>query len=330
VGRGVTSEGEFGALASAAPALWPTPRPADRAVLGIGESSFDHVLEVALFPAAGAKVEATAARDLPGGQVATAIRACVRLGLAAKLVTAVGEDAGADAVLDPLRDDGIDLSAVRRVPGTRTRFAVILVEAVSGERTIISHRDPGLRVEPSPALAREIQASRALHLDAADAELASWAAIRAHEAEVPVFLDIDAAPTGAEGLLAEVDFPIVSLGFVDAWRAGGIEQTLSALGARGARCPVVTLGASGAIALWQGELHRSPAFRVEARDTTGAGDVFHAAFLWAVLDGAEIERALRFANAAAAMSCRALGAQGALPTRDEVEIFVHSAETRSG
>ena len=316
--------------ANETPALWSAPVPAGSPVLGIGESSLDHVLEVASFPSAGAKVEATGARDLPGGQVATAMRACARLGLAAKLVTAVGEDPGAEAVLAPLRADGVDLDAVRRIPGARTRFAVILVEPVSGERTILSHRDPGLRVDPNPSLAGQIRAARALHLDAADAELAIWAALRGREAGVPVFLDIDAAPIGAETLLAAVDFPIVSLGFVDAWRAGGVEQTLSALVARGARCPVVTLGAAGAIALWQGSLHRSPAFRVAARDTTGAGDVFHAAFLVAVLERAGVTKALRFANAVAAMSCRALGAQGALPTRPDVKGFLASAETRSG
>ena len=310
--------------------LWPTPRPEGAPVLGIGESSLDHVLEVASFPAAGAKVEATGARELPGGQVATAMRACARLGVRAKLVTAVGDDPGAEAVLAPLRADGVDLEGVRRVAGARTRFAVVLVEPVSGERTILSHRDPGLRVEPGPSLARDVQAARALHLDAADTELATWAAERARAAAVPVFLDIDAAPTGADALLAAVDFPIVSLGFVDAWRAGGVEQTLTALARRGARCPVVTLGAAGSIALGAGSLHRSPGFRVEARDTTGAGDVFHAAFLVAVLEGADVARALRFANAVAAMNCRALGAQGGLPGRSEVERFLASAETRSG
>jgi sulfofructose kinase len=315
--------------ADAAP-LWPDSRSADSFVVGIGESSLDHVLEVASFPAAGAKIEATGARDLPGGQVATAMRACARLGVHARLVTAVGDDPGAEAVLGPLRADGVDIGSVRRVPGARTRFAVILVEPVSGERTILSYRDAGLRVEPGAALAEDVASARALHLDAADAELATWAAQRARAARVPVFLDIDAAPTGADALLAAVDFPIVSLGFVDAWRAGGVEQTLEALSRRGARCPVVTLGAAGAIALWSGSLHRSPGFRVGARDTTGAGDVFHAAFLVAALEGFGVARTLRFANAAAAMNCRALGAQGGLPDRAEVDAFLVSAETRSG
>ena len=310
--------------------LWSASRPADAAVVGIGESSLDRVLEVGSFPAAGSKVEATGARELPGGQVATAMRACARLGLRTRLATAVGDDPAAEVVLAPLRDEGVDLELVRVVPGARTRFAVVLVEPVGGERTIFSHRDAGLRVEPRPELERAIRDARALHLDAADAELATWAAERARSAGIPVFLDIDAAPAGAAALLATVDFPIVSLGFVDAWRAGGVEQTLAGLAKRGAICPVVTLGAAGAIALSEGTLHRSPGFRVEARDTTGAGDVFHAAFLAQVLAGAEVRGALRFANAAAGMSCRALGAQGALPTRDEVEHFLASAQTRSG
>jgi sulfofructose kinase len=299
-------------------------------MLGIGESSLDHVLEVDAFPAPGEKVEATRARELPGGQVATAVRACVRLGLRGSLVTAVGEDPAAEAILGPLREDGVEIGAVRRVAGALTRFAVIVVEQGTGERTILSYRDPALCILAEPALERRVTASGALHLDASQPDCAIWAARLAREAGVPVFLDIDAAPAEAEPLLGEVDFPIVSRSFVDLWGAGGVEETLTLLGERGARCAVVTLGAEGAAALWRGSFHRSPAFEVEVRDTTGAGDVFHAAFLVAALDGAGLDRALRFANAAAAMNCRALGAQGGLPTRADLEAFLATATPRRG
>jgi sulfofructose kinase len=74
----------------------------------------------------------------------------------------------------------------------------------------------------------------------------------------------------------------------------------------------------------------SPAFQVVARDTTGAGDVFHAAFIWGLIQRMSERRILQVANAAAAMSCRALGAQGDLPTREELECFLREAKPRAG
>ena len=92
------------------------------------------------------------------------------------------------------------------------------------------------------------------------------------------------------------------------------------------RLLVVTLGAHGAIAHSGDGVIESPGFRVEAVDTTGAGDAFHGGFIWAVLAGWGAEAALRAANAAAAMNCRAEGAQGGLPTRAELEAFLKENE----
>jgi sugar/nucleoside kinase (ribokinase family) len=92
---------------------------------------------------------------------------------------------------------------------------------------------------------------------------------------------------------------------------------------------VVTLGELGALARQGERVIESPGFRVEARDTTGAGDVFHAAFLWAVLEGRGARAALRVANAAAAMNCRALGAQGGLPDRASLARFLEAEAPRT-
>jgi sulfofructose kinase len=92
----------------------------------------------------------------------------------------------------------------------------------------------------------------------------------------------------------------------------------------------VTLGDRGAVAGGREEVIESPAFQVAARDTTGAGDVFHAAFIWGLLEGMSGARILQVANAAAAMSCRALGAQGGLPNREELEDFLQHGEPHPG
>ena len=102
-------------------------------------------------------------------------------------------------------------------------------------------------------------------------------------------------------------------------------EALRGLVGLGARLAAVTLGELGALARTaDGRELRSPGFVVEARDTTGAGDVFHAGFAWALLEGFGAEEALRTANAAAAMNCRSIGAQGGLPGRGELEEFLAS------
>jgi sulfofructose kinase len=144
---------------------------------------------------------------------------------------------------------------------------------------------------------------------------------------VAVFLDADTPGPEALALLRQVDFPIVSRGFAEAYGEGrSLPTALAELAGPGCRLLVVTLGGRGAIARCGDRLIESPGFRVEAVDTTGAGDAFHGAFIWGVLAGWGAESALRAANAAGAMNCRAAGAQGGLPTAAELGAFLEENE----
>ena len=292
-------------------------------MVGLGQSSLDHVCEVDGLPAFAGKAPILAYREAPGGQVATALLACARLGLRARFFGSVGDDEAADRVLAPLRAAGIDLSGVRRVAGAPTQLAVILVDRTSGERTVLWHRAPALALRSADLPREAIARARALHLDAGDPEVAVWAAKLAREAGVPVFLDADTPVPGMPELLAQVDFPIVSRDFAQSFfGTDSPREALRGLAGFGGRLAVVTLGELGALARQGDRVLESPGFRVEVRDTTGAGDVFHAAFLWAVLAGRGAGAALRLANAAAALNCRAIGAQGGLPDRAALEGFL--------
>ena len=302
-------------------------------VLGVGQNSLDRVVFVDGPPSDPEAPEAPDGLELPGGQVATAVLACARLGLRTAYVGAVGDDGAAEVVLEPLRRAGVDLSGVRTIPGARTRSALISVERQSGERHVRPRRDPRLVLAPEAIDAAQLAAARAVHLDAEHPQAAIRAAGLARAAGAAVLLDLDQPGRELEDLLAMADFPIVSERFAE-WISGmgSAERGLSELVARGARLAVVTLGPRGALA--QGardaEPLRSEAFRVEARDTTGAGDVFHAAFAFGLLQGWGRLRVLRAANAAAALCCRAVGAQGALPSRTELETFLAAEAARDG
>jgi sugar/nucleoside kinase (ribokinase family) len=296
-------------------------------VLGIGQNSYDQVARVDVFPTFASKTAATSFEAFPGGQIAGAVHACARLGLRAAWVSSVGDDGAADVVLESLRSAGVDVSEVRRIKGAQTQNALILVHGASGERTVIWHRDARLALKATDLRRTSIQRARALHLDASDPDVAVWAAKIARRAGIPVVLDADHYRPELEPLLGLVDFPIVSREFAETYTTGGaVRDTLARLCVAGARLSVVTLGAIGALAKTGDRVIESPGFRVEPSDTTGAGDAFHGAFIWAVLAEFDAERALGFANAAGALCCREAGAQAGHPTRAELEAFLGSHE----
>jgi sulfofructose kinase len=212
---------------------------------------------------------------------------------------------------------------VRRVPGAPTRLAVILVDRASGERTVLGHRDPRLRLAPADVPIARIEAARCLLVDAEDPEASRAAAIAARRAGVPVVADVDAGGEGVEALLAAVDFPLVSRSFAETLSLNGtVRGGLGRLVQLGARMAVATLGDRGCLARAGDREIACPAFPIQPCDTTGAGDVFHAAFAWGLLEGFEGEPLLCRANAAAALACLGSGAQGGLPTRSALDVFL--------
>ncbi len=292
-------------------------------VLGLGEISLDQVARVPRFPAFATKTAMSSWREHPGGQMATAVLTSARLGAQARLLGSIGDDDAGRRALVPLRAAGVALDGVRVRSGVRSRCAMILVDENSGERTVLWHRPAALSLVRGEVEAGEIEQSRLLMVDASDLERSVWAADCARHTGIPVVVDVDTLEPDPSALLAKADFPIVPEALAAA--LGGPDRALTDLAARGARLPVVTRGAEGAVALWRESVLAAAAFPVEALDTTGAGDVFHGAFAWALLEGQGPEELLRTANAAAGMSCRAHGAQGGLPSRTELADFLAGA-----
>jgi sulfofructose kinase len=303
--------------------LWP-PRPASALdVVGVGQVCVDHVATAERLPPLGGKVRALDYARLPGGQIATAILGCARLGLRAAFAGTVGDDDDARVALAPLRAAGVDLSHVRARPGVPTQTAQIWIERASGERTIVWYRDPALALRADEVPADAIRGARALHLDAGDLPAALAAARIARASRVPVVLDADAPAPGVAELLANVDFPVVSRSFAETlYGTSRLREALEGMLAAGARMAVITLGPHGALAATGARVIASPAYAIPVRDTTGAGDAFHAGFVWGLLEGRGAEEVLRAAHAAAALNCQALGAQGGLPDRAALEAFL--------
>jgi sugar/nucleoside kinase (ribokinase family) len=274
----------------------------------------DTICVVPVFPRANTKTAVREVRVEPGGQVATALTTCVRLGLTARYIGSVGDDAWGKWQMASLQEGNLELH-VRIVEGATSQVAIILLEEGIGERTILWRRDPALDF-PVAELPRElITSARIVHLDGCDAAAALQAARWAREAGIPVVLDIDEfyGPSTHE-LLPLVDYVIASSDFADDPR-----NLADRYG-----CPVVgiTRGAEGAVFLDRGKLMQSSAFKVPVVDTTGAGDVFHGAFIYGLLQKWPLEDVIRFAHAVAAMKCMHFGARRGIPTLQEVQQFL--------
>jgi sulfofructose kinase len=291
-------------------------------VVGIGENSVDLVYRMPVAPASDSKVAASAYRVSCGGQVATTLAACSAFGLRTAYVGTVGGDEHGKRIRQALAAAGVDVSfaVVREAPN---RHAVILVDERNGNRTVVWHRDPALVFGAEDVPGAVIAGARILHVDDLDEDAAIAAAEIAARAGVPVTSDIDRVTGRTLELMALSTAPILSA-HVPLTLTGehDPERALRKLSTGHASWLCVTLGTHGAMLLEGDRLHHVPAFAIDAIDTTGAGDVFRAGFIYGLLHAQSPFRILRFAAAAAALSCRREGAMTSVPALDEVECLL--------
>lgn len=297
-------------------------------VLGIGLNATDTLILVHEYPAYAGKVAFDRELVSPGGQVATTMVTCSRLGLQAKYVGTVGDDARGEIQRESLRGTGVDTSGVIVRRGCPNQTAYILIDERTGERTVLWQRNDCLRLRPDELSAADIANARLLHIDGCDIEAAAFAASIARKAGVPVSLDVDTVYPGFEVVLENVDYLVAGNGWPERWT--GESDPFAALSklknAFGFTVAATTLGTNGALALHQDQWFYSPGFEVSCVDTTGAGDVFHGAFCYSMLQKFDMAEALEFSNAAAALSCTAIGARGHIPDRAEIGNLRRSAQ----
>ncbi len=292
-------------------------RPVD--LVGVGLNATDTVIPLAAYPALGSKVEYRVANVSLGGQVASAIAACRHWGLRTRYVGKLGDDDSARLHRAEFDRLGVEAQLVT-VPNAGSPQSLILVDG-NGERTVLCRRDDRLVLQPHELRREWVEDARALLIDGHDTAAALCAAHWAHAAGIPVVADLDEIYPGIDDLLALVDFPIVSRDFPA--RLTGepdLERALSLMQRRyAARLTAATLGEDGVLA-WDGRrFHHAAAYDVPVVDTTGAGDLFHAGFLFGLLQGWTLPRQLDFACAAAALNCTAAGARGGIASRDTIE-----------
>jgi len=285
----------------------PDDQPFD--VVGFGLNSVDYICVLPRYPNPDSKTDILQYEILPGGQTATALAFLARMGLNTKYIGKVGSDDGGRVSLRSFEGDSVDLSSVLIEEGVRNPFSIILVDRRTGERTVLCRRDQGWNYRESELKEEEVCSGRILHLDGYD-DSALSAAVYCQQRRIPVCADLDAVVPHCRSLLENIDFLIVSSNFASEFTGISDPETSFRVLRRSFKgFLAMTLGGRGAAAWIGEECIFFPAFEVEAVDTTGAGDIFHGAFIFGLLENWPLAKIMRFANTAAGLSCRHLGAR---------------------
>jgi sugar/nucleoside kinase (ribokinase family) len=246
-----------------------------------------------------------------------------RWGVKTKYIGKVGDDEGGQFSLNSISQERVDVSSVTIEQNATNQFAMIIVDRTSGERTILWDRNERLMYREGELQKEDVCSGKVLLLDGHDLQAAIQCASWAKEEGIPTILDIDKVEPLTSELIRGINFVITSSRFPFLFT--GVSDRGKALHelqkhTSGFLC--ATLGREGAMALVKGEFLYMKGFEVNAVDTTGAGDVFHAGFIYGLLQNWEVVKIIRFANAAAALKCRDLGGRRGIPTLEEVQQFL--------
>lgn len=289
-------------------------------VVGVGINATDTIIRLPHFPTTDSKLQILSAEVKPGGQVATAMVACRRWGLRTRYIGKIADDAAGNLQVSEMAREGVETRWIKAA-NFSSQSSFILVDSRTGERTVLWKRDPEIAITASDLRRHWLKDCRALLVDGHDTAASTRAARWAREQNVPVVADLDNLYPGVKGLLKCVDFPITSKDFPE--RLTGDRNLLKSLPQIHSqfKCclTTATLGRTGSVA-WDGkQFYCTPGFRVRAVDTTGAGDIFHAAFIYGFLQKWTLEVILEFSNAAAALNCTASGAHGRIASLAEID-----------
>jgi len=291
-------------------------------VVGMGLNSVDFLTVVPKFPTPNAKMEMLQFSKQGGGQVATAMVVLSRWGMKTKYIGKIGEDELGQFSLHSIAQEGVEVSSVMIEPNATNQFAMIIVDGSTGERTILWNRDQRLIYRQGELRKEEVCSGKILHLDGHDIHAALQCVRWAREEGIPTLIDLDKVEPFTSELIKEIDFIITSSRFPMLYT--GISDQKRALLELQKHTPgflCATLGFEGAIALLDGEFLHVGGLKVSVVDTTGAGDVFHAGFIYGLLQNWEVAEILKFANSVAALKCKALGGRKGIPSLEEVRGF---------
>lgn len=283
----------------------------------VGSINMDLTCKTERFPNAGETIFGGDLQYVPGGKGNNQAVAAARLGGDVTMFACVGDDAFGDRLIENLKNNGVNTLHIRKVPGESSGIAIITVAQQDNTIVVVS----GANLCVTPQYIDEVkdailESDIILLQNEIPAETLRYVAKMASGAGKTVIFN--PAPFSAAALdiveyvtyltpnehEAALLFPRVEMEDLLAQQQGKL---------------IITLGAQGAAAWSEGKVIRIPSRKANVVDTTGAGDTFNGAFAYALADGDSLEEALRFANVAASLSTEGFGAQGGMPTLNQVK-----------
>jgi sulfofructose kinase len=287
-------------------------------VLVAGVAVVDFVFEVDEMPQLAEKYRAKNAVVVGGGCAANAAVAVSRLGGEAFLAARMGDDAMADIILADLHEESINTDAVNQATGGRSSFSSVYVDG-NGERQIMNFRGSG--VAENTGWLVSAPHTDAILADNRWSQITEKAMAMARARDVPGVIDAE-APINSEILTGASHVAFSKQGLL---ALTGEDSPISALKTASSRLAswlCVTDGPDGVYFMHNGKVENLTGFAVEAKDTLGAGDIWHGAFTLRLAEGANEIAAIEFANAAAAIKCKTYGGRTGCPDRTETVKFL--------
>jgi len=265
-----------------------------------------------------------------GGTMGNTLAAAGALGGRARFFGRVGNDDFGRSILGGLEACGVDCSLVAVEPDAISPMSVVQIDELSRKRKILTTKGNTQTLSTADLPMDLLSGAGLVVIDGYQPALQAAIAEKARARGVPVLLNASHLGSSVGELLTVADVVIGSERFAaEIAPSDRIEHSLSEICKLGPSCAVITLGDAGAIGLQGESFVRQDCFDVFVADTTGAGDVFCGAFAYSFHQGWRLERALPFANCAAGLSCRAIGARAGVPTRAEVEQALTEAQSAS-
>lgn len=287
----------------------------------VGITTQDRIFTLDTLPTVEGKYFAKDFKEQGGGPAATASVACARLGASVDLIARVGDDATGKGIIAELQKENVATENMVVITGATSTQAAIFVDS-NGSRIIASYPSPNLT--PDAGALEQIDFSQydMVLADVRWQEGALTAFRLAKQAGVPTMLDADTTPQPIDDLVALCTHAVFSKPGLEKFSGmSDIEKALEYAASKTDGNVYVTLGDQGYSFFDCGKIVTNPSFKVNVVDTTGAGDVFHGAFAFALCNKLGITEGLRFAAATAALKCTKPGGRSGIPTYAEVEKF---------
>ncbi len=291
--------------------------------LGFGICALDYLSILDPYPGLDEKVDVVVSSVQGGGPVPTAMATMAKLGAEVAFVGKIGDDYEGMVIRSELEKFGVDVDYLLIDEKVKSLKAFIWVDKNNGKRTVALDKTRMKPVKPKEISFLKDIYFRYLHLDGRDIDASIFLAKKAKKDGSEVILDLGSLRENIEELFPLVDYLVVSREFAyDYTHLEDLSQACSELKKIGFKCVVVTLSEKGCLWTDENKVNYFPGFKIEVVDTTGAGDVFHGAFIFGLLKKWKMGEIIEFASACAALKCRKLGGREGIPSLKEVKDFL--------